>query len=181
VLLRFAQEMNGNWYPWSTGSGGALKRPALFVAAWRHVHDVFTAAGATNVHWVWSPIAHGDAAASLYPGDRYVDVIGLSGFNGGSTLRWGGWRSFATIFGGTFRAMHRFAPSKPIQVSEVACAEDGGSKARWITAMFATLRNFPYVTSVVWFDVAKQSEWPIESSASAVKAFARGLVALRGR
>ena len=53
VRLRFAQEMNGNWYPWSEHANG--NRPHEFVRAWRHIHDIFRAAGATNVEWVWSP------------------------------------------------------------------------------------------------------------------------------
>ncbi|MFI5027113.1 MAG: hypothetical protein ACHQCI_10250, partial [Solirubrobacterales bacterium] len=48
VLLRFAHEMNGDWYPWSGD-------PAAYVAAWRHYVDVFRADGASNVRFVWSP------------------------------------------------------------------------------------------------------------------------------
>ena len=82
VRLRFAQEMNGNWYPWSVGAYG--NSSGEFVAAWRHVHDLVRAAGATNVLWVWSPVAlAGTITAEQYPGDDYVDIVGLSPFNGG--------------------------------------------------------------------------------------------------
>ena len=64
VRLRFAQEMNGDWYPWGAGTNG--NTPAEFVRAWRHVHDIFTAAGATNVQWVWSPVS--GAPAAVLPG-----------------------------------------------------------------------------------------------------------------
>ena len=76
VFLRFAWEMNGNWYPWS----GA---PAKYVAAWRHVHDVFDNQGAGNVVWVWSPNNQSvpNTAANVidnyYPGDRYAALLGL--------------------------------------------------------------------------------------------------------
>ena len=46
-FLRFDWEMNGNWFPWAEG---VTKAPGEYVAAWRHVHDIFTAVGATNVH-----------------------------------------------------------------------------------------------------------------------------------
>ena len=46
-FLRFNWEMNGNWFPWSEGVNG--NQPGEFVAAWRHVHDIFTAVGADNV------------------------------------------------------------------------------------------------------------------------------------
>ena len=52
-FLRFNWEMNGNWFPWSEGVNG--NQPGEYVAAWRHVHDIFTAVGATNVTWVWCP------------------------------------------------------------------------------------------------------------------------------
>src|SRR5215213_791659 len=54
VAVRFAHEMNGDWYPWGQGANG--NTPEDYVAAYRHVHDVIAAAGATNVVWVWSPI-----------------------------------------------------------------------------------------------------------------------------
>jgi hypothetical protein len=50
-FLRFNWEMNGNWFSWSEGVNG--NQPGEYVAAWRHVHDIFTSVGATNVSWVW--------------------------------------------------------------------------------------------------------------------------------
>ena len=52
-FLRFNWEMNGNWFPWSESVNG--NRPGEFVAAWRHVHDIFEQVGATNATWVWCP------------------------------------------------------------------------------------------------------------------------------
>ena len=173
ALLRFAQEMNGNWYPWSESVNG--NKPGEFARAWRHVHDIFTSEHVTNVKWVWSPAAGTlDILRSQYPGDAYVDVLGLSAFNGGSALNWGGWRSFARIFNDSARALHQIAPSKPIQISEVGSAERGGNKAAWITNMFTDLRRHPQVKSVVWYDLRKQTDWRITSSRGAARAFAAG-------
>ncbi|HWF33741.1 MAG TPA: glycosyltransferase [Solirubrobacteraceae bacterium] len=177
VLLRFAQEMNGDWYPWSESTNGNL--PGQFVVAWRHVHDIFTAEHATNVKWVWSPVARYGVALSTtdYPGDAYVDVLGLSGFNGGTALPWTGWRSFSSLFNGSIATLHRLAPSKPIQISEVGSAEAGGDKAAWIANMFSDLRAHPQVTSVVWFDLRKQTDWRINSSPASGQAFATAVAA----
>jgi cellulose synthase (UDP-forming) len=173
VYLRLAQEANGNWYPWSEAVNG--NRAGQFAAAWRHVHRIFTKLGADNVRWVWSPAAGTTRLdAGLYPGSRYVDVVGVSVFNGGSRLKWGGWRSFARIFNPTARTLARIAPDKPIQISEVASAEAGGSKAAWISSMFADLRTFPAVTSLVWYDVRKQADWPVTSDRGAARAFRAG-------
>ncbi len=83
VLLRFAHEMNGNWYSWSgcqngCGPAGA----AAYVEAWRHVYTVFKQASASNVLWVWCTSASdvpsgvsGHHWTDYYPGDSYVDWV----------------------------------------------------------------------------------------------------------
>ena len=85
-FLRFNWEMNGNWFPWSEGVNG--NQPGEYVAAWRHVHDIFTQVGATNATWVWCPNVDPASKlhdlASLYPGDAYVDWTGLDGYNWGT-------------------------------------------------------------------------------------------------
>ena len=43
VYIRLAHEMNGNWYPWSAGTGG--NTPAHYVETWRRVHAIFTGKG----------------------------------------------------------------------------------------------------------------------------------------
>lgn len=83
VLLRWAHEMNGNWYIWGRRDGNS---PAQYIAAWRHLHDLLVAAGATNVQWVWSPAVAEDAESAFepyYPGDAYVDWVALDGYNQG--------------------------------------------------------------------------------------------------
>lgn len=171
VLLRFAQEMNLKAYPWSESANG--NRRGQYVEAWRHVHHIFSLAGASNALWLWSPVA-GPFQASDYPGDGYVDVVGLSGFNGGTDQHWGGWRSFEKIYGGRLTVLHELAPSKPVQITEIGTTEDGGDKAQWYRDMFRYLRYFPYVTSVVTFDVSKEADWRVDSSASALRAFRTG-------
>jgi len=174
VLLRFAQEMNGNWYPWSEAVNGNHR--GEFVRAWRHVHHIFASEHVTNVKWVWSPVAGTLVIRrSQYPGDAYVDVLGLSTFNGGTALHWGGWRSFASLFDTSARVLRQIAPDKPIQISEVASAERGGNKAAWITGMFTDLRRHPDVKSLIWYDLRKQTDWPITSSRRAALAFAAGV------
>jgi beta-mannanase len=80
--LRFAHEMNGNWYPWAEAVNG--NTAGQYATAWQHVRDIFTAAGATNVKWIWAPnvlYSGSTALAGLYPGDSYVDVVGVDGYN----------------------------------------------------------------------------------------------------
>jgi mannan endo-1,4-beta-mannosidase len=112
---------------------------------------------------------------SEYPGEAYVNIVGLSEFNGGSALPWTGWRTFASIFDGSLLAVHELAPTKPVQISEVSSAAAGGSKAAWIAGMFRDLSQQPNVRSAVWFDVAKQTDWRLDPQSPAAAAFAVGL------
>lgn len=82
VVIRFAHEMNGTWFPWSEQRNGNHRGD--YVKAWRHVHDLFERVGADNVVWLWSPNVVRDAPAvslrELYPGDAYVDLVGMTGY-----------------------------------------------------------------------------------------------------
>ena len=109
VRLRFAQEMNGRWFPWAERANG--NRRGEFVRAWRHVHAIFARAGARNVRWVWCPVA-GSIQASQYPGRTQVDVLGLAGFNGGTAVFRRQWRSFRVAFGPSLDFLHGLGPAQ---------------------------------------------------------------------
>jgi hypothetical protein len=180
LFLRWDWEMNGSWFAWGATPQNA-NTPADYVAAWRHVHDVFEAAGATNVTWVWSPNVEFPGSvrlASLYPGNAYVDWTAMDGYDrsGNATS------TFASIFAATYAELLRLAPTKPIMIAEVAASEAAGSKASWIRdALSVQLPlRFPSVRAVVWFnwrisEGGAWQDWPIESSASARQAFAAAI------
>jgi hypothetical protein len=178
-FLRFNWEMNGNWFPWSEGVNG--NQSGEFVAAWRHVHDIFTAAGANNVSWVWCPNVDPtnklqSSVASTYPGDEYVDWTGLDGYNWGPAK--GGWTSFSHLYSSTYHAItDTIAPSKPMLIGEMGSSENGGSKANWISETLAAIPSeFPKIRGMLWFDTYDDGmDWPIESSSSATSAFASGI------
>jgi beta-mannanase len=175
VMLRFAHEMNGNWYPWSEGVNG--NGPGDYVAAWRHVHDLVAAAGTGQVSWVWSPnVAYDGSAplAALYPGDRYVDWVGLDGYNWGASRPGKRWQSFETIFGPTLAEIAHIT-RKPLMLGEVASSEVAGDKAAWIADFFAALRRHPQIRAFVWFEHDKETDWRIRSSEAARNAFAAGI------
>jgi Glycosyl hydrolase family 26 len=182
LFLRFDWEMNGNWFPWAQAANG--NNPGDFVAAWRHVHDIFNSVGASNVTWVWCPAVDPrdefTGLEELYPGDAYVDWSCLDGYNTGSDEGKGRWLSFAQIYSNSYREIvEHVAPDKPLIIGEVASSEHGGSKAAWIANMLATLPSaYPQIRAFVWFDVPEKSaDWPIESSAASLAAFSRGIKA----
>ena len=178
-FLRFNWEMNGSWFPWGASSNG--NSAADYVAAWRHVHDIFTSVGATNATWVWCPNVDPSNSltplASLYPGDAYVDWTCLDGYNGDDP-----WASFSDLFGSTYAEITgAIAPSKPMIVGETSSTEAGGSKAQWISTMLSELPSeFPKIRGLLWFDKLESgpgghTDWPIESSSDSVAAFAAGV------
>jgi beta-mannanase len=180
VMLRFGHEMNGNWYPWSEQVNG--NGSGDYVAAWRHVHGVVTAAGATNVTWVWNPnVPYWGSIplAGLYPGNAYVDAVALDGYNWGTSASWSSWTAPSQLFGDGLAQLRALAPGKPILIAETASAEQGGSKADWITALFSYLNAQPDVTAVTWFHYNKETDWRINSSPAAADAFRQAIASRR--
>jgi Glycosyl hydrolase family 26 len=180
-FLRFDWEMNGNWFPWNAGANG--NNAAEYVAAWRHVHDIFAAAGATNATWVWCPnVDPGDdfvGLKSLYPGDSYVDWTCLDGYNWGtgphSPNKWIG---FDQLFRSTYNEItQEIAPEKPMIIGETSSSEIGGSKADWITEALTKIpTQYPQIRGLLWFErYDNEMDWPIETSSSATSAFSNGI------
>lgn len=180
VMLRFAHEMNGNWYPWAEGVNG--NQAGDYIAAWRHVHDVVAATGAANVQWVWSPNVPyfgSTDLAGLYPGAAYVDIVALDGYNWGTSQTWSSWVSPQNLFGPGIAQLRTLAPGKPVLIAEVASSELGGSKAAWNTDLVSYLSAQADVLGFVWFHLQKETDWRVNSSDSSAGAFKSALAARR--
>jgi mannan endo-1,4-beta-mannosidase len=170
VFLRFAHEMNGDWYPW-----GEAASAHAYKAAWRHLVRIFRKAGADNVRWVWTPYVNPQwdlPFTGRFPGDRWVDWVGLDGINWGGGPS--GWRSFKELFGGSYRILRRIS-SRPMILAEVGCGERGGDKARWVSA--ALRKQIPRmgrVHALVWWSKNdSRGDLRINSSGSALRALRR--------
>lgn len=168
LMIRFGHEMNGTWYSWS-GS------PESFVAAWRHIVSVFRADGVTNVKWVFSPnIQEGTKypIAPYFPGDEWVDYVGLDGYNWGTGTSWSKWESFETVFATSYSIVTQLS-TKPVMITETSSSEAGGDKAAWIrTSLMQTIpQKFPRVTAVIWFNRTQEDDWRINSSQASLDAY----------
>lgn len=174
VTIRFGHEMNGNWYPWGN-------KPEEYKNAYRHIVQIFRLANIPNVHWMWSVNAENIPASPIseigkyYPGNDMVDWIGIDGFNFGNKGEASSWRSFSDIFLTSYKYIAS-TYAKPISLSELASAEEGGSKAEWIKNMLnSALQNqFPLVQELIWFNINKEADWRINSSPSSLQAFQSG-------
>ncbi len=182
VMLRPMHEMNGNWYPWCGAANG--NRPADFRAAWRRIHRIFEAEGATNVTWVWSinhesvPSGRGNRYAAYYPGDEYVDWTAISGFNWGTSSRWSSWRSFSHWYDEPLAYLKRLR--KPICIAEFACVEQGGDKGAWMADAYRRVRATPSVRAIVYYDSIERApsstqDWRVDTSSRSLAAFRKSI------
>lgn len=201
VFLRFGHEMNGDWYPWSgvKNGGGELDGygspdladgPERYVDAFRYIHDTFTEKGADNVLWVWCPnapfevmvqsLGSWNQAAAYYPGDDYVDWLCFDGYNWGSSAFGqqfnAQWLSFDEIFASSYAELSAINADKPIIIGEFASTEEGGDKAAWIMDAFESIRNdYPQIRALIWFHIAKETDWRINSSDAALQAYGQAV------
>lgn len=185
IYIRFAHEMNGNWYPWSESANG--NSPGQYVTAWRHVVDLFNAKGVTNVDWVWAPnISYNGSTpmSGLYPGSAYVTRTGLDGFNFGSKGAPYTWVRPWDVLGSSLGALAYVAPDKNILVTETASTETEGAntKATWISDLVYYLNHWgdgkpQRVEGFIWFDINKETNWRIDSSAASYTAMKNALAA----
>lgn len=74
VLWRPLHEMDGGWFWWGK------KPPPTFIRVWRHMFVYFTEVKRLdNLLWVFGP-SSGPDAADYYPGDGFVDLVGLDAY-----------------------------------------------------------------------------------------------------
>jgi beta-mannanase len=168
LYIRFGHEMNGQWYPWAPFNNGNTS--ASYVAMWRHVVTLFRANGASNVRWVWCANVGQNDFTPDYPGDAYVDYVGLDGYNWGSSM--GSWQSFKSIFGNDYGKLTALS-AKPVIIGETSSSEIGGSKGSWISQGFLSdvPQSFPRIKAILWFNENKEQDWRIDSSAGSLAAY----------
>jgi len=196
ILFRPMAEMNGKERPWNVGNTIAHiapvngNSPEDYIPAWRHIYDIFAREGATNVKFVWSPNRDGSKEAAqytfdtYYPGDKYVDYVGLSGYNWGTmyaTPEWtSSWQSFSDIFGPSYDTFS-VKTAKPFMISETASTEKGGDKAAWVKDTYKNVvSRFPRVKSITWFNVNKETDWRLNSSPGSLTAYQEAMKYIGG-
>lgn len=165
VILAFGHEMNGTWYSWGAGH----VKPATFIAAWRHVVQVFRSAGASNVTWLWVVSSLNLAASPLrqwWPGAAWVDEVGIDGYYYRKS------DTFASVFGTTLASVRSFT-TKPVLISETGVGPAAGPGK--IAGLFAGVRA-DHLVGLVWFDKAQHDppvhqDWRLENNPAMLAAF----------
>ncbi len=167
-MIRFMHEMNISHSAWWQDDANY---PTRFRQAFQRVVTRFRAQGATRemAQFVWSPNWQSNpprdwnTIPNYYPGDQYVDWIGLSGYNWhGSGGQDPTWRTFDGLYVdpipelgvGVLPYLH-CTYAKPIVLAEFASVDGpGGSqtKAQWITNAYQRMLDFPHLRAAVWFN-----------------------------
>ncbi len=178
VALSFGHEMNGWWYSWGLRLGSPPSqyraKPAAFVAAWRHIHDLFAGVGAHNIRWVWTVRQNVTLARhpnwptirAWWPGSSYVDWVGMDGYFRRPA------DTFAGVFGGQVTDI-RAITGKPMLICETAVRPGNPDAAQQIAGLFAGARQTRGLFGLVWFDLdatGNGGQWNINHDRAAVTA-----------
>ena len=167
-IIRLGWEFNGNWFQWGTNGGSASQ----FVSYWHHIIDAMRSVPGSQFRFEWNPTRGGSVdLASYYPGDSYVDVIGLDVYD----VEWanypGAQSEFAAIESQTyglnwldsFSSQHNkpmalpewglgWGPSSPGSgpVTGASSSVSGGDDPTFISDMAAWIRSHNVLEATFW-------------------------------
>ncbi len=162
IILSFAPEMNGDWYPWGAGH----ITPALYKKMFQRVHSVLLKDGAKHVTFMWQVDRiwrTTEALKLLWPGKAYVNLIGFDGQLSSQTA------TFTSLFGPTFTQVRAFT-NTPVLLSEVG-AKKSPKRPAQIKALFTGAKK-DQMTGVVFFDVGNWNFDTDTATLAAIKAAA---------
>ncbi len=155
VLFRLGNEMNGDWCVYS--SHHTSKDTDIFKAFYHYVYQIFREAGADNVIWVWNPNGRSfpdfkwNDELCYYPGDEFVDVIGMTSYNTGTYYKSETWMEFDEMYDSLYKKdLSRY--EKPLMITEFSSSSVGGSKEAWVANMFRNIYKYDKIKVAVWWD-----------------------------
>ncbi len=191
VLFRLNNEMNGDWCVYS--SFHHSKDTELYIKMWRYVYDVFKENGVDNVIWVWNPhdVSYPDFKwnhyLNYYPGDEYVDIVGMTGYNTGTYYNGEIWRSFTEIYDQLYNEYSSIF-NQPLMITEFGSNSVGGSKEEWIDEMFNNIGKYGGIKIAIWFnDIDKDSKgnsariYGLDEREDYIKKFQNGLTNFKSK
>ncbi len=163
LLVDFAVEANGDWFSWSGfyngkgikgsyGDRNYYDGPEKYRDAYRHIIDIFRNEGVKNVTWFFhvdiysSPNEEWNQPKYYYPGDDYIDWIGISIYgpqNTGEKY----WETFSEILKNRYKSILDISSSKPFAVLEFGVTDNSsyGKKSEWLEDAFETILSGRYI------------------------------------
>ena len=167
LLIRFGHEPNGDWYGWS----GSKSSPPIYAEAFRHVRKIFLSQNNNAAKFIFSvngedvPNAPWNRFENYYPGDDFVDIIGIDAYNWGDGKNARQKRlSPGRMLSRAYERIVTTFPYKPVFITETASCEQGSNKQLWIKQLLASIdKRFPAVKAVIWFNIRKECDWTLSS------------------
>jgi len=162
LLIDFAVEMNGDWFSWNGTYNGKDKKgygdetyfdgPERYRDAYRHIIDIFREAGVDRVTWFFhadiysSPDENWNEAKYYYPGDEYIDWLGISIY-GPQHPKEDYWETFSEILADRYQSILDISQTKPIAILEFGVTDNHplGKKDAWLEDAFETILDNPYL------------------------------------
>lgn len=166
IMLRINNEMNGAWVTYCSHFQG--KDPQIYIDCYKYIHNYFEKNGVNNVIYVFNPNNKSfpdfsfNSYLSYYPGDEYVDVIGLTAYNTGTYYNGEKWQSFEQLYDNLYNDYaNRF--SQPFIITEFSSSSTGGDKAMWFEDMMIKMKKYPKIKyAVLWngtdFDMSNPND-----------------------
>jgi hypothetical protein len=160
AYLRLGWEFDGSWMPWNATTPSA---EASYAAYFRQIVTAMRSVSGEAFRFVWNPDAgaftqSGYSVAAAYPGNAYVDVIGLDAYDQSWATPQTPANAWASTTLPSLTAAQQFASSngKPLAFSEwgVTIRSDGhglGDDPYYINQMVAWMRS-NNVTYESYFD-----------------------------
>ncbi len=175
IYVRLMHEVLGTPYTHAFGMNRNTD-PAQYVAAYRHVVDIFHRKNAANVQFVWcfgcGP--ENPPFEAFYPGDDYCEWVSLDGYNPMGREKW---KTFEFVFGWEYKVLERIS-RRPILIGEIGSVEapgDPNAKAKWISEALLDVipKKMPRIKAVVFFNSGgnTQLNYHVDSSPETFAAY----------
>lgn len=181
VIVRPMPEPNTQWYAWSGTVNG--NTPAGYVRAFRRVRGVLKKNGGTRLKVLWAPYVRSvpdtdaNAIDQYFPGNAYVDLVGTSGYNFGTTGELE-WLDPIDLFQDPYIEIQNLS-RKPFWIAETGTTARGGSKPVWIRRLALLQRSMPRLRGVVLYDIREPAGDFRITGTTAIRSATRALLATR--
>ncbi len=129
----------------------------MYKEVWKYVYRIFKENGADNVLWVWNPHDISfpnfgwNHSLNYYPGDEYVDIVGMTGYNTGNYYPGEIWRGFNEIYDPLYKEYTELF-KQPLMVTEFGSNSVGGDKIAWINEMFDNMKKYDRIKVAIWWN-----------------------------
>lgn len=156
VYLRFAHEFDNPQYPWSLAGNNT---PEEFKAAWIHLYNILKEQGAHKIMMVWNPWK-ANSMADYYPGDGFVDWIGITLLNYGPLSGVGDYYSFEDLYLPFNEELKTFARKKPVMLAEFGSVQMGDKQEEWLIDAASSIESYEEIKATVIFNSAYDKNIP---------------------